>query len=147
MPRGVYKRSSKNQEVTAKQKISKAVKAAKVPEPEVKKDEATPLVLEQHELLRLLRYDAESRALKSEILVLGAQRDALLQAIDPAGRVKKMEAETQTRRQSLGITATEYNLVIKEVEERLGIKMSNFAYDDKTGVLNTIANASSVPEK
>lgn len=123
MPRGVPKRPRKSSG-----------------EPEV-------LRLSDLELARMEKSSQQIRACDAEALITLAQKNSYIQQIDPQGNLKKFDSKLAAIQQERQGAEADYRETSRGVEERLGIKLSGYAYDDRTGVLNELEQAPPAPGK
>jgi hypothetical protein len=125
MPKGIYERGSKakNEKKTTKPAKKSAPKA---------------LVLTELELAKMEKLSTQIRAVDSEQVITLSQRNAYIQKIDPSGVLSKLEAKVNALKQERQEAESSYRSVSADVEKRLNIKLSEYAYDDVTGVLRNI---------
>jgi hypothetical protein len=105
------------------------------------KDPVT-LKLNELELAKLEQFSSKIRACESERMVVLSQKNAYIQQIDPGQNLAKFDAKMAALRQEREDADSGYQIVSKTVGDRLGIKLSEYAYDDVSGQLNHLA-----PEK
>lgn len=106
------------------------------------KKKTKKLKIDELSLLRLLRYEAEMRASSSEMRLNQIALTSLLKQVDPEGVVSTtLTALTHAQREYEKASA-EYSRVRGEVERKLGIVLSEYVYDDVTGVLEKVSAAS-----
>lgn len=122
MPKGIYERNKAKGE----KKTAKPAKKAKA------------LVLTELELAKMEKLSTQIRAVDSEQVITLSQRNAYIQKIDPSGTLSKLEAKVNALKQERQEAEAAYRGVSADVEKRLGIKLSEYAYDDVTGVLRNI---------
>jgi hypothetical protein len=124
MPRGQYDRS--------KMKKKGMPKKLKATSPDL-------LQLTELELAKMEKLSTQLRACDGEVMITLSQKNAYIHQIDPQGAIQKFDQKINALKQERVEAEMEYKTVSAGVETRLGIKLSDFAYDDKTGVLRNIA--------
>jgi len=86
-------------------------------------------------LARLLRYDAEGRASRSEIRNLQMNLIAYKKQVDPEGVINKLQNDISAQEQRLQKYKTEYNSLKEALSRKLGLDFNKVSYDDETGVI------------
>lgn len=104
--------------------------------------EPAPLALTQVEMLRLEKGAAEQRAVTAEVNLLLRERMEILAKIDPQGILRAVDAEIQKRKAEMAAVRQQHTETTAAIEQRLGIRLSEYSYDDVTGTLHQVA-----PEK
>lgn len=103
---------------------------AKAPEP------VRVLALTTEERLHLRLYESETVRWAAESHVRGQQRDAYLRKVDPEGKLGKMTNEARAVAQKSADAQKQYQATVKAVEDRLGIVLKDYSFDDVTGALH-----------
>ena len=116
--------------VAAKQPAVKGKGKGKTPEP------VRVLALTTEERLHLRLYESETVRWAAESHVRNQQRDAYLRKIDPEGKLGKMANEARAVAQKSGEAQKQYQATVKAVEDRLGIVLKDYSFDDVTGALH-----------
>lgn len=115
------------------------VTAAAAAEPEPKPyagDEAPKMLsLTTEEVLRLRLHESEVVRWGSDAQLKNGRRLAYIQKIDPEGQMAKMEEEVRASAVKSQQAKQQYEVVTKRIEARLGIKLTNYSFDDETGTL------------
>ena len=101
-----------------------------------------PLKLDEITLLKMEKLQALMRASDSERVMTLASKRALLAKIDPSNQIDALERRIIALLHEKNAAEAEYRLVVRQVEEKHGIDIKQYAYDDKTGTLNYIGKAS-----
>jgi L-lysine 2,3-aminomutase len=101
-----------------------------------------PLRLDEVTLLKMEKLQAIMRAAESERIMTLASKKALLSKIDPNNQIEALDRKILSLTQEKEAAEAEYRLIIRQVEEKFGIDIKEYAYDDKTGTLNYIGKAS-----
>lgn len=142
MPRGVYPRKT-DKKKGAPAKASKTLKETQDFDPR-----AVPetVKLDELSMLRLAKANAEARAASSEVLVKKGVKEGILNKVDPHGVLKKLDNEIQFLTARFHEAQQELMEVKKEIEGRMGIDLTKYAYDDKTGVLHDISSQTPPPD-
>lgn len=106
------------------------------PPPRISDPEAPKLLkMTSEECLRIRLYESETVRYGMEAQLKQARRAAYLRQIDPNGELAKMEAEIKAlSERSIG-ARKQYVNVVKAVEGRLSVKLSEYSFDDDTGIL------------
>lgn len=94
------------------------------------------LALTTEERLHLRLYESETVRWAAESHVRNQQRDAYLRKIDPEGKLGKMANEARAVAQKSGEAQKQYQATVKAVEDRLGIVLKDYSFDDVTGALH-----------
>jgi len=94
------------------------------------------LALTTEERLHLRLYESETVRWAAESHVRNQQRDAYLRKIDPEGKLSKMTNEARAVAQKSGEAQKQYQATVKAVEDRLGIVLKDYSFDDVTGALH-----------
>ncbi len=124
MPKGQYDRKK------AKQK--KAEKLAKSAEPELMR-------LDENTVLKLEKLSNQLRAVDSETVITGNLRQSYLQKIDPEQNLLKFDQKLEALRAERQKAQVQYVGLAKSIGDRLGITLSDYSYDDETGVLRKLS--------
>jgi hypothetical protein len=103
---------------------------AKAPEP------VRLLALTTEERLHLRLYESETVRWAAESHVRNQQRDAYLRKIDPEGKLGKMANESRAVAQKSAEAQKQYQATVKSIEDRLGIVLKEYSFDDVTGALH-----------
>jgi hypothetical protein len=106
--------------------------------PAVESKEPKVLQLDQITLLKMEKFQAIIRACTSESQNVQALRRALMAKIDPQGHVEKLDSRLVALREESRTNENSYKTLMADVEAKLGIKMSDYSYDDETGALHHI---------
>jgi L-lysine 2,3-aminomutase len=101
-----------------------------------------PLRLDEVTLLKMEKLQALMRASESERIMTLASKRALLSKIDPNNQIDALDRKIIALAREKDAAEAEYRLIIRQVEEKFGIDIKEYAYDDKTGTLNYIGKAS-----
>lgn len=133
MPRGVYDRS------TGKKKLAKKPGIGRLPRTKPSRE---PVVtqLTETELLRMEKLSTQIRACDGDQMITLSQKNSYIAKIDPQGVLARFDQKLTALRQERGEAEVEYKAVTEAVEKRLGLKLSDYAYDDKTGILRKIGD-------
>lgn len=99
-------------------------------------DPVRVLALTTEERLHLRLYESETVRWAAESHVRNQQRDAYLRKIDPEGKLGKMANEARAVAQKSGEAQKQYQATVKAVEDRLGIVLKDYSFDDVTGALH-----------
>ena len=94
------------------------------------------LALTTEERLHLRLYESETVRWAAESHVRNQQRDAYLRKIDPEGKLGKMTNESRAVAQKSAEAQKQYQATVKMVEDRLGIVLKDYSFDDVTGALH-----------
>jgi hypothetical protein len=94
------------------------------------------LALTMEERLHLRLYESETVRWAAESHVRGQQRDAYLRKVDPEGKLGKMTNEARAVAQKSAEAQKQYQATVKAVEDRLGIVLKDYSFDDVTGALH-----------
>jgi hypothetical protein len=116
-----------------------AAKPKKATPPKTVPAKAAPvklLALTTEERLHLRLYESETVRWAAESHVRGQQRDAYLRKIDPEGKLGKMANEARAVAQKSAEAQKQYQATVKAVEDRLGIVLKDYSFDDVTGALH-----------
>lgn len=87
------------------------------------------------ERLKLRLFESESARWTGEGHIRQGRRAAYLQKIDPEGQLAKMDQELRAVAERSSTAKRQYMEVVKSIESRLGIKLSNYSFDDESGAL------------
>lgn len=85
---------------------------------------------------RALLAEADRDNLKIQLAV--AQRREYIRQIDPENNLGKYETLMRESAESSARAKAKYNELFESVEKRLNIKMSDFSWDDETGLLTPL---------
>jgi hypothetical protein len=100
---------------------------------------ATPgpaeIALAERELLRLRAFDAEYRRHAAEAAAKHLEKQALIRQLDPDNRLGLMDLAIQRSGEAAAKAKQQHEAVVKEVETRLGITLTDYSYDADTGRL------------
>lgn len=130
MPRGMYDRSK------SKKKTNGAVKHVKVS----RDSEPSSVQLTEVELLKMEKLSTQVRACDADTVITQAQRASHLSKIDPQGLIARFDLRIQALRKEREEAEVAYRAVTAGIEKRLGIKLHEHSYDDKTGVLHKLTD-------
>lgn len=133
MPRGVYDRS------TGKKKFAKKPGIGRMPRAKPSREPVVTQLMET-ELLRMEKLSTQIRACDGDQMITLSQKNAYISKIDPQGVLARFDQKLTALRQERGEAEVEYKGVTEAVEKRLGIKLVDYAYDDKTGILRKIGD-------
>jgi hypothetical protein len=99
--------------------------------------EAAPqlLKLTDAERLKLRLFESESARWAGEAHIRQGRRAAHLQKIDPEGQLTKMDQELRAVAERSSAAKRQYLEVVRSIESRLDIKLSNYSFDDESGAL------------
>ena len=86
--------------------------------------------------LTLLHLDAEVRVADGEIVIHATSLNAFIKSIDPEGRIVKMQTELQALVQRRDQMKNRYKDTVKEAGIQLGVTMSDYSFDEGTGILH-----------
>lgn len=91
--------------------------------------------LTEVELLKLKLAEAEMKCANLSANIKLMERNAYVTKIDPENKLGQIEAEIRSFLERASQSKNKYNETIASVESRVGIKMSDYSYDDETGTL------------
>lgn len=123
--------------VTAPVEVAPAEAAPNEPPPQLISDPEAPSLLKMtsEECLRVRLYESETVRYGMEAQMKQARRAAYLRQIDPNGELAKMDAEIKALSERSVGARKQYINVVKAVEGRLNVRLSEYSFDDDTGVL------------
>lgn len=126
-----------------------AVPAAPAAEEPKTSDEPVVLRLDELTILKLSKYQAQIRAVTSEISMQSTQRQAYVKQVDPKGLLDIYDKKILALKDEYVAAKNEYILVAEKVKATLGVDLKQYTYDEQTGVLhaNTEAHAKSQEKK
>lgn len=99
------------------------------------------LKLTELETLRLSRYDSDHRAALNEMMLLKFRREQHLLQIDPKGVLASFDREITKTKVDVKEAEELGHATRAAIESRLDIKLTDYAFDDKTGVLHHVTSA------
>lgn len=94
------------------------------------------LQLSDVERMGLLLWDAEMRAASAEAQLAKIERATYLARIDPDGGLWKFDALIASKKNAGALATAERKEVVTAIETRLLIKLSEYSFDDRSGVLH-----------
>lgn len=97
--------------------------------------EFIPPSLTEVERLRLKLAESELQRYLSDAKVHEVHRLLLLKRIDPQGQLEKLDSALRTASTAALRSKQVYADVVKGIETRLKIKLSDYSFDDETGTL------------
>lgn len=112
-----------------------------IPPVEQKSDGENLLKLTENEVLRLDKFHALVRAANAELLTMLGERKAYLQKVDPGGILENMARRIQALREEKAASEAGYKESLASAEKRLGISLKDYAYDEVTGILRPVGQA------
>ena len=119
-------------------KMIKVKKNAKVPETNISAEGS--LKVDELSLAKLLRYDAEGRAVRGEIQRLQLSLLAYRKQIDPNGILTKMQNDINANEQRMKEFEAEHNALKDALGEKLKLDFRKVSFDTETGVIWEIPN-------
>lgn len=129
--------------------ITESVEAAVTPEPEAAvtpEPAATPAppeprfvrkVLTRGELDSLARWAAEAKYADIYTELKERDRKTLLARIDPKNELEPIDKALANARAAKAKAASKYVSVAQAASQRLGVDVTQYGYDDETGLLST----------
>lgn len=99
----------------------------------------------KEELYGARMYIAEADLAQLQLSVTLAQRREYLRQIDPEGKLEAFDAKVKGMAAEASAKRTGYNALMKQVEERLGLLMAKYAWDDETGLLRYLPESVEEP--
>lgn len=105
---------------------------------EPQNDEPARLQLSEVETLRLARAHAETRAVRAEMTLLQQERALFLAKIDPGGVLRALDTRLSAKKTEMLEAQRLERDVRQQVEERLGVNLAQYSYDDVTGMLHEL---------
>lgn len=100
--------------------------------------EPQPLKLTKDELLHLQLTQFQTRAYEAELRLEMLKRDLYVKQIDPQGQLQQMASFIRGRSDEAAASKAAYMKLVASIEERLSIKLSEYAYNDDNGELQKI---------
>ncbi len=97
------------------------------------------LALSEHERLQLGMANAEMRAAAAEHTLLLRDRAVLLAKIDPEGTLRRLTEQLAVKKSDLEAARQLHLGAVSAIEQRLGVKLDEYSYDDVTGTLHHLA--------
>jgi hypothetical protein len=96
---------------------------------------ADEIALLERELLRLRLFDAEFRRHAAEATAKHLEKVALVRQLDPDNRLGLLDLSIQRSGEAASKAKQEHETVVREIEARLGITLTDYSYDSDTGKL------------
>jgi len=103
------------------------------------------LKLTETEVLKLSRYDSDQRAAYNELALLQIRRAQYLQQIDPKGILAGFDRELAKAKVDAKEAEDLGKAVRTEIEGRLHLQLSDYSFDDTTGVLHHVTSTPATP--
>jgi hypothetical protein len=102
-----------------------------------KSAETAPQVLSltKDELLLMRALSAERELAQKCIVLAGMKRAELLRQIDPQNILGSLESEASAQRAAEAQAISAYKELYLQIEARLGLKLADYVWDDRTGSL------------
>jgi len=110
-------------------------------------EEKKGLTLSDLDTQKLARYSLEFELLEQKVAVQRLLRDAFLAKVDPQGVLAKLDAKIQELTRNHHTARQKYTEIRKNIGDSLGIDLSEYSYDDESGVLHIIPKEESTPTK
>ena len=109
-----------------------------------KGDVGNVLKLDNETRLNLCRFEAEVRAARNQFTLEQMRLGEYIKSIDKDGIIAKSQATLQATALHMATMEARYNSLRQEVEEKLGIALREYSFDDETGTLHKhpVANGS-----
>ena len=87
------------------------------------------------EVARMMRFRAETEALRARAASCKSKTDALLAKLDPKGEIVASIEEQQRFNAAAALAESRHASLTAEIGKRLGIDMGRYSFDDETGIL------------
>jgi hypothetical protein len=88
--------------------------------------------------MNLCRLDAEVRAARNQFMLQQMQLAEHIRSIDKDGKLAGMQAGLHATAMHMQEMEARYNGVRQEVEQKMGILLREYSFDDETGILHKI---------
>lgn len=108
------------------------------PEQEDSLERVRVLALEENELLKVKLALAEAELASTKATLLMLQKQMLIRVLDPENKLGAIDQEVRLQTTKSAEHRQDYNKLFEAVEARFGIKMSEYCWDDTTGVLTPV---------
>lgn len=96
--------------------------------------------LTKEELLGFELFEARLEMLKAKADMLLIKRELYLKEVDPNGIFHKMGDDIKKNNSAVGELKEKHEAFRKQIQERLGVNLKDYAFDDETGLLNFVAD-------
>jgi hypothetical protein len=100
-------------------------------------ESATPIAmaLTETECLKIRTFLAEFRRYNAEATLRVMEKQNLQRQLDPDNRLGLLDQAVRAASENAAHAQAQHNQMLKQVEERLGISIKDFSFDENTGQL------------
>lgn len=121
-----------------KSKLAKEIVEVQVGDVVAPVAEEKPLVLTEVELLKLTKMQALLQLHDARRSILARERADYLAAIDPERKLADYDARITEETKKSNDVVLQYRALIDSINERLGIDLNQYGFDDETGALQKV---------